>query len=261
MGPKSAFRLPLFFKLPSLAAMLIAVVLAPLSARPVQADWVELGRTTVQGRGGTDRINVNSNAQFRAIQFTVQRSAVRIRDVVVRFTNGRRYTPGIRELYLQGNRGRRIDLPGNSQRIQSVTFRFGNIPSGRRATIILSGDRNRGGIGGGGGGDRGWVELGETRIVAGRDRGRIDVRRRGEFNAIRFAARGSSVRLREVVVRFEHGRSFSPTAGAFLLGGQRTRVINLPGVPRSIQSVMFRYGNLPRGSSARVILWGRRALR
>ena len=61
-----------------------------------------------------------------------------------------------------------------------------------------------------------------------------------------------------VVVVFGDGEEWRPGIRHHFRGGERSRVIDLPGDRRVIRSVTFRYGNTgARWREAHVELWGR----
>lgn len=72
-----------------------------------------------------------------------------------------------------------------------------------------------------------------------------------------FRVTGSDVVVRDVVVIFGNGTTFSPPNQLVLNQGSRSGVIDLPGDERTVQRIDFRYGNLPGGGRAHVEVFGR----
>ena len=65
----------------------------------------------------------------------------------------------------------------------------------------------------------------------------------------------SALEMHDVTVHFADGTSFSPPTRHVFAANTRSHVIDLPGTRRSIQSIEFRYGNLPGGGRAQAELW------
>src|SRR6185503_15419881 len=56
--------------------------------------WEKLGEGTANGRNDRDVVQVGrSEGRFRAIRLKVERSSVRMQDIVVHFTDGTRFSP------------------------------------------------------------------------------------------------------------------------------------------------------------------------
>jgi hypothetical protein len=104
----------------------------------------------------------------------------------------------------------------------------------------------------------GFVFLGERAVNGSVDRDRIHVGRRdGQFREIMVVVERAPVELYDVVVTFGNGERFSPNTRLVFGPDSSSRSIDLPGGPRVIRNVDFRYGNLVHGARAKVELWGR----
>ncbi len=105
-----------------------------------------------------------------------------------------------------------------------------------------------------------WQLLGEAHVDGGRDHDRIMVTgARGEYRSIQIRVERGPIEFARVVVHFGNGAS-EPIAirGRIPAGGQ-TRVIDLRGQRRVIESVEFWYGKANwRENRPMVRLWGRR---
>ena len=105
-----------------------------------------------------------------------------------------------------------------------------------------------------------WQLLGEAHVDGARDHDRIVVTgARGEYRAIQIRVERGPIEFARVVVHFGNGTS-EPIAirGRIPAGGQ-TRVIDLRGQRRVIESVEFWYGRANwRENRPMVRLWGRR---
>lgn len=107
---------------------------------------------------------------------------------------------------------------------------------------------------------RGWVYLGEANVDNAVDHDRIVVTgARGEFRAIQIRVERAPVEFDHVVVHFANGSSDPIVIRSRIPARGQTRVIDLPGDHRVIQSVEFWYsraGRSPRKPKVR--LFGRR---
>ena len=103
---------------------------------------MRLGHKEVDGRRDHDTIDVDNRGRFRALMFRVSDSGARIRDVVVHFDNGQRFSPrSVEGAYYRGERSHVIDLPGNKRDVDHVTFRYSDLRGGRNADVTLYGLR------------------------------------------------------------------------------------------------------------------------
>ena len=101
-----------------------------------------------------------------------------------------------------------------------------------------------------------WNKLGERWVDGTRDRDVIPVGpRAGAYRRIMIVVENSALEMQDVVVRFDDGSAFSPPTRHVFAANTRSHVIDLPGARRNIQSVEFRYGNLPGGGRAQAELW------
>ena len=105
-----------------LMMVLSLTVASRAQGRRDEGRWQQLGRSYVDGRNDHDRIVVNNNESFRALQLEVRGGAIEFQRVVVHFENGADHDIEIRDRISNGGRTREIDLPGDRRRIRSVEF-------------------------------------------------------------------------------------------------------------------------------------------
>ncbi len=92
---------------------------------PQQAGWQKLGEGIANGKNDRDVIPVGaSQGSFRSIRLKVERSSVRMNDLIVHFTDGTSYSPTTPVVLKEGTSTSSIDLPGNRRTIRSVEFRY-----------------------------------------------------------------------------------------------------------------------------------------
>ncbi len=104
--------------------------------------WEFLGQSHVDGKNDHDKIQVDSNERFRAIQLGIKGGAIEFYRVVVHFESGQDHDIQIRETIRAGGKTRPIDLPGDRRRIRSVECWYGKPSWGRnRPTLNLWGMR------------------------------------------------------------------------------------------------------------------------
>jgi hypothetical protein len=106
---------------------------------------------------------------------------------------------------------------------------------------------------------RGWTYLGEAHVDGTVDHDRIVVTgARGEYRAIRFRVENAAIQFDRVIVHFGNGTSTPVALRHRLRAGDQTRVIDLPGERRVIESVEFWYarGNLRNPERPKLTLFG-----
>lgn len=87
------------------------------------------------------------------------------------------------------------------------------------------------------------VLLGEAHVDGGIDHDRIVVTAaRGEYRAIQFRVENAAIDFDRVVVHFGNGSSERIALRRRIPAGQETRIIDLPGARRVIESIEFWYG-------------------
>ena len=105
-----------------------------------------------------------------------------------------------------------------------------------------------------------WEYLGEANVDGDRDRDRIRVGRGdGRFGAIQLRVERAAIEFNRVVVRYGSGQEQRLDIRDRIRAGGRSRVIDLPGDRRVIESVEFWYERARSGSARpKVRLFGRR---
>ena len=102
--------------------------------------WVTLGERTVHGRVDRDIIHVGrANGRFHRLQFMVENSSLEMFDVRVVMGDGTAFHAPTRYVFHPGQASQVIDLPGGARVVRRVEFRYGNLPGGGRARVILMG--------------------------------------------------------------------------------------------------------------------------
>ncbi len=103
-----------------------------------RGDWNKLGERWVDGSHDRDVIRVGYHDRaYRRIMIVVEHSALEMDDVVVHFGDGTSFSPATRHVFAANTRSHVIDLPGSWRTINSVEFRYGNLPGGGRAQAEL----------------------------------------------------------------------------------------------------------------------------
>jgi hypothetical protein len=101
------------------------------------------------------------------------------------------------------------------------------------------------------------VHLGDASVDGARDRDTINVgRRAGAFRAIQLRVHGGAVNFDRVIVRYGNGTQEELQIRSTIPSGGQTRIIDLPGERRIIQSVDFWYGKANWLRRPRVSLYG-----
>src|SRR3954447_12974346 len=111
---------------------------APREYRGEFHDWNKLGERWVDGAHDRDVIPVGARGgSYRRIMIVVENSALEMDTVVVHFSDGSSFSPETRHVFAANTRSHVIDLPGGRRNINSVEFRYGNLPGGGRAQAEL----------------------------------------------------------------------------------------------------------------------------
>lgn len=229
--------------------------------------WDKLGEVRVQGKRDRDTLKIGrDDGRFSKLTFVAEDSDLEVYDIVVTFGNGETFEPKVRHTFKEGTRTRAIDLPGKDRFIKRIDFRYGNLPGGGRATLVVYGlpetapaptpapppppppvwD------------DRGWTLLGEQTVSGKADLDRIVIGKDdGKFRQLTIVVLDSDLQMNDLVVFFGNGDTFNPKLKQFFKDGSRTRVIDLPRKRRFIDKIEMSYGNLPGGGRARVQVWGK----
>ncbi len=227
--------------------------------------WTLLGEQWVDGRRRSDRDRINVGryeGRFSKLTIVVTDSDLEMLDFTVNFPRGQKWSPRVSHYFRENTRTRVIDLPGDDRRIESIDMRYRNLPGGGRAKVQVWGFKNappppppaRFSWD-----NRGWTMLGEQVVDYGRraDRDRINVGRyEGRFSKLTIVVLDSDLELLNFQVNFPRGTAYAPRVNHYFRENQRTRVIDLPGDDRRIESIDLRYRNLPGGGRARVQVWG-----
>ena len=231
--------------------------------------WTMLGEQTVSGRVDRDRINVGRHeGRFSKLTLVVLDSDLELQDFTIHFGDGTKYEPRLQHYFRENARTRAIDLPPNGGIINRIDLRYRNLPGGGRARVQVWGFKMAGGPGPGPNrpgpvwDSRGWELLGEQTVSGRVDRDRIRVgRAMGRFSKLMVVVLDSDLEMLDMEVKFRRGQSFRPAIAQYFRENTRTRAIDLPDTYRSsertIETIEFRYRNLPGGGRARVQVWGR----
>ncbi|HSF95282.1 MAG TPA: hypothetical protein VLA52_09675 [Thermohalobaculum sp.] len=105
------------------------------------ADWEFLGSRSVRLAGDVDVIPVGaSEGKFKSVQLRVKDNGIFMEDMRITFSNGDQKDVRLRTHIAEGERTRRIDLPGKARRIRSVRLIYRSVAdSDGRATVQLWG--------------------------------------------------------------------------------------------------------------------------
>ena len=103
--------------------------------------WELLGEQQADFRLDHDQINVGRReGRFSAIRIEVRGAPLEMRDMVVTFEDGSKFSPNLRARFDENSRSREIDLPGDRRAIRSVAFTYRSIDRREgRATVMLWG--------------------------------------------------------------------------------------------------------------------------
>ena len=119
-----------------------ASALGLAAATPAQAQryffssWRTIGYETVDSGVDRDTIRVRGDARFRAVRVCVFNAPLRMRDLDIRYANGRSQDVQVRERIRAGTCSRTIDLAGNRRDIRSVRLTYSPIRRGLARPLV-----------------------------------------------------------------------------------------------------------------------------
>lgn len=111
------------------ATAAIAVVSTTPAAAQRWNNWRTIAYTTVNGRDN-DRIRVPGTARYRQLRVCVYGGPIHMRDVDVRFRNGRHQDIGTRNLMRAGTCTRNLDLRGYYRDVTQVRLKYSPLARG-----------------------------------------------------------------------------------------------------------------------------------
>ena len=244
---------------------------APVATAPVwdSSGWQMLGEREVHGHGreNTDRITVGRySGRFSKLTVVVLDSDLEMIDMTIVLGRGEPFHPQVAQFFREGTRTRVIDFPGDERVIQSIDFRYRNVPGEGHARVQVWGKQGPSGPPAAqpfSWDNRGWMMLGEREVHGhGREEAdRIEVGRAdGRFQKLTIVVMDSDLEMIDFAIKLEHGEPIRPGVNQFFREGTRTRVIDLPngwGEGRHIKWIEFKYRNLPGEGHARVQVWAK----
>jgi hypothetical protein len=105
-----------------------------------RAGWEKLGEREVDGKMDKDTIHVGrAEGRFTKVMIIVEHAPIELFEMEIEFGDGSKYSPPMRLVFDANTRSRAIDLPGDKRVIKHVTFKYGNLEKGHRATVELLG--------------------------------------------------------------------------------------------------------------------------
>lgn len=249
--------------------------------------WTCLGQHTVGGGRDRDMIRVGRyEGRFDKLAMVVYDSDLELDDFIVVFANGERFSPQLRAKFKEGERSRKIDLPGADRVITGIELVYKNLPGGGRARVEVYGidskNQGRGRPGGGPTGAiepgrpggpppgpppapvadifdaNGWTLLGSQSVTGKKDTDVFRVGKgKGKFDKITINVKDSDLELVDFVITFENGQKFEPKLRHAFKEGSRSRGVDLPNADRYIKDIKVKYANLPGGGAAKVEIYGK----
>jgi hypothetical protein len=205
--------------------------------------------------------------KFDQLQLVVLDSDIELKDLVVYFSNGEKWSPSLKTSFKEGQRSRAIDLPGSNRQIAKIELLYQNTPGGGAAKVAVYGRDKKSNNNPGpmppqpvAFDSKGWTLLGEQAVDGRRDKDTIKVGKyAGAFDQLTMVVSDSDLELNELTVVFPKGQKWSPSLRKTFKEGSRTHVIDLPGKDRIINKIELKYANIAGGGKAKVQIYGRDA--
>jgi hypothetical protein len=242
----------------------------PMPASFDPKGWTLLGQQEVKGKRDRDTIHVGRyEGTFDQLQLVVLDSDIELKDLVVYFADGQKWSPSLRTSFKEGQRSKAIDLPGNNRTIVKIELLYQNTPGGGAAKVAIYGRDKKANNNPGpmppqpqpvAFDSRGWTMLGEQSVDGLRDKDTIKVGKyAGAFDQLTMVVSDSDLDLQSLTVVFPKGQKWSPSLRKTFKEGSRTHVIDLPGKDRIINKIELKYANIAGGGKAKVQIYGRDA--
>lgn len=241
---------------------------APAPSHVTAAHWDRRGWTLVgekwlgpHASGGVIQVG-RKQGSFTHVMLVVEDGDVEMRTLRVAFGSGQVFDPVIRQRFREDSRTRSIDLPGGHRYVKHVEFHGVTLPGSNRARIELW--AKLGGPaapppppGGAHWQSAGWSKIGESWVDGRRDVDTIPIGSRGKFRRLTVVVERSELEMSSIKVTFGNGAVYQPPVRQYFRANSRTRVIDLPGNARRLQSIQFHYANLPGGGRALISVFAR----
>jgi hypothetical protein len=225
--------------------------------RGERGNWVLLGEKSVSFKVDHDVINIGHGEDwyrhrgFRRLHLIAERSDIHLLAVRLVYFNGNSEDFPVDRTIREGQ-DQPIDLRGERKYLRRIELVYRSRPTFEgRAVMKVYGVPARFGagpglppiVGGPGGRDRDWVELGCKEVAfLGVDRDSIRVgKREGRFKAIRLEARGNDVEILDLEVVYAGGEPDNIRVRKLLREGTRTRPLDLSGRERAIRRIDITY--------------------
>lgn len=231
------------------------------------SSMVYLGQANVDGQRDHDTIMIGrEDGRFSSLQLRVENAPITFQRVIVHYSNGTSEEIQLRNRIPAGGQTRAIDLRGGDRAIQSVEFWYSRANRWTRSQprvqlygVNLAQVDNRPWPGRPGR-PGSWDYLGQANVDGLRDHDVITVGRDdGRFRSLQLRVEAAPIEFQRVVVHYANGTSEEIQLRNRIPAGGETRVIDLRGGDRVIQSVEFWYSRATRWTTAkpRVHLYGR----
>jgi hypothetical protein len=124
-----------------IATIWVLMLLFTSTSAAPQRGWDYLGEANVDGSTDHDKIDVDKDRVYRAIQFQVERSAIEFYRIKVNYRNGTSQDIPIKNKIAAGGKSRVIDLRGRERSIKNVEIWYGkgNWANDRKPKLRLYG--------------------------------------------------------------------------------------------------------------------------
>lgn len=100
--------------------------------------WQLMGEQEVNFNNDHDRIDIKRKAgPFRQLRVEVRDAPIEIREMIVKFGDGKTFRPKIQARFREGRGSHVVDLPGNRRSIDGVEFVYRSISSKRGKGKLL----------------------------------------------------------------------------------------------------------------------------
>jgi hypothetical protein len=105
--------------------------------RKDDGEWEKLGEVVASKKEERDVIDVKGKKRFTALRFEVEKGAIELEDIKITFGNDEAWSPETKLVFKEGERSRKIDLPGDAREIKHVRFLYRSVGRGEAVVVVF----------------------------------------------------------------------------------------------------------------------------
>ena len=261
--------------------LMLAVLMSCMFVNVTQADepdWKKnypnytlLAEKKVDREKDKDTLEVGGEGKYVGLLLNVTDGGLEVYEIKVKFQEGEDYAPDIRHKFMDGERTKQFDLPGEARAIREVTFRFTSQEHKGKVTVKLCGTQAAAkvplvvGLTKMPESKEGYQYLGSNEVSVAKDRDKIEVGENNtRFSAIMLGVVDQDLEMWDIKIEYADGAEYSPNTRLKFDKNNRCRILDIPtnakddnnGAKR-LQRVNFSYKGTKADGKVMVKLYGK----